>query len=193
MALEADAGQLRRSHKLARRPIAAVVLIAAVALGAFFLIKGLTGGGGSESGTLKGSSKNGFTLSYPSAWRPLSKDELAKLPGNPLAVVQRKDGKGFIVVRREKRAPASFGAFSTQLTSELEKRVPDFQKRSAKTVKISGGQAFLYSYVRKRRGTVHAVVIVPDGKRSYAINSVSRGGADNVAREVARIILSFKA
>jgi hypothetical protein len=39
---------------------------------------------------------------------------------------------------------------------------------------------------------VHAVVIVPAGKRSYALNSVSRGGADDVAREVARIILSFK-
>jgi hypothetical protein len=193
MALEADAGQLRRSHRLGRRPIAALVLIAAVALGAFFLIKGLGDGDGSDSGTLKGSSKNGFTLSYPSSWRPLSKNELAKLPGNPLAVVRRKDGKGFIVVRREKRAPASFGAFSTQLTSALEKRVPDFQKRSSKTVKLSAGKAFLYSYVRKSRGTVHAVVIVPAGKRSYAINSVSRGGADDVAREVARIILSFKA
>jgi hypothetical protein len=40
---------------------------------------------------------------------------------------------------------------------------------------------------------VHAVVIVPAGKASYALNAVSRGGADNVAREVAKIILSFKA
>lgn len=193
MAFEADAGQLRRSRRLKlgdRRTIAALAVLAALAA-AFFLIKG-GGGDGSKAGTLKGSSKDAFTLSYPDSWRPLSKGELAKLPGNPLAVVRRKDGKGFVVVRREKRAPATFGAFSAQLTQELQQRVPDFQPRSSKTVKIAAGKAFLYSYVRKRKGTVHAVVIVPAGKRSYALNAVSRGGADDVARQVAKIILSFK-
>jgi hypothetical protein len=39
---------------------------------------------------------------------------------------------------------------------------------------------------------VHTVVLVPNGKQSYVLNTVSRGGSEDVARQVARIILSFK-
>ena len=60
-------------------------------------------------------------------------------------------------------------------------------------IEIGAGKAFFFSYIRKTKGTVHTVVVVPDGKRSYVLNTVSRGGAENVARQVARIILSFKA
>ena len=194
MALEADAGQLRHTRRGlgSRRNLVLVGALAAAAIAVFLVIQALGGGDDTKGGKLEGSSQNHFTLSYPDSWKPLSQQQLAKLPGQPLAVVRRKDGKGFIVVRKEKRAPKSFGAFSADLTSELKKRVPDFQERSSRTVKISAGKAFLYSYVRKQRGTVHAVVIVPAGKSSYALNAVSRGGADNVAREVAKIILSFK-
>ena len=100
--------------------------------------------------------------------------ELDKLPGSPLAVVRRKDGKGLVVLRREGRAPKSFSAFSADLTKALDKRIPDFQKRSSKMIEISAGKAFFFSYIRKTKGTVHTVVVVPDGRRSYVLNTVSQ-------------------
>jgi hypothetical protein len=192
MAFEADAGQLRKSRRLVgKRNVALLVGLVVIVVAAFLVIKSLGGDDEGKRGQLKGSSRDAFTLSYPASWRPLGKQELRALAGRPLAVLRRKDGKGFVVVRREKRAPKDFSVFSSDLTSALEKRVPDFQKRSSRVVKIRAGTAFLYSYIRKRRGTVHTVVIVPAGKRSYALNTVSRGGSEDVARQVARIILSF--
>jgi hypothetical protein len=163
-----------------------LVLIVYLAANALF------GGDGSKKGELKGSSKDSYALSYPSSWRPLSGKELDRVPGSPLAVVRRKDGKGFVFLRKEGRSPKNLTAFSGDLTKALDKRVPDFQKRSAKTVKINGQNAFFYSYIRKAKGTVHTVVLVPNGKQSYVLNTVSRGGSEDVARQVARIILSFK-
>jgi hypothetical protein len=146
---------------------------------------------GSSKNRLTGS-KDSYSLSYPSSWRPVSGKDLAKLPGSPLAVVRRNDGKGFLVVRKEGRSPKNLSAFSGDLTKALDQRVPDFQKRSAKVIKINGHNAFFYSYIRKSKGTVHTVVLVPNGKTSYVLNTVSRGGSEDVARQVARIILSFK-
>jgi len=168
---------------------AAVVLLV---LAVYLAANALFGGDDSNKGELKGSSENNFTLSYPSAWRPLSSKELAKLPGHPLAVVRRKDGKGFVVLRKEGRAPKNLTSFSGDLTKALDKRIPDFQKRSSKTIKIGAGNAFFYSYIRKSKGTVHTVVLVPNGKQSYVLNTVSSGGSEAVARQIARIILSFK-
>jgi hypothetical protein len=192
MALEADAGRLRQAQRMGGRRTLALIAGIVIAAAAIFLVAKLLGGDDNKAGKLTGSSKNGFTLSYPKSWRPLSSAELAKLPGHPLAVVRRKDGKGFVVLRKEGRAPKSFNAFSDDLTQALEKRVPDFKKGSSKVIPLSGGKAFFFSYIRKTKGTVHTVVVVPAGKSSYVLNTVSQGGARDVARQVARIILSFK-
>lgn len=146
-----------------------------------------------EGGTVEGFSGDTFKINYPARWQPLSKDELGELPGNPRAVLRSEDGRGLVVVRREKRAPRNFGKLTGELTRVLGKRVPDFQKGSSRIVRIRAGRAFMYSYIRKRRGTVHTVVIAPAGGRSYSINTVSPGGADRIAREIAGILLSFDA
>ena len=194
MSIEADAGRLRHSRGLAgRRTLVALGVLAALVVVVIGAVALFGGDDKSSSGKLTGDSGDSYTLSYPDSWRPLSGKELDQLPGNPLAVVRRKDGKGFVILRKEGRAPKSFSAFSGDLTQALDKRIPDFQKRSAKVVKLSSGNAFFFSYIRKTKGTVHTVVLVPDGKRSYVMNTVSRGGSEDVARQVARIILSFRA
>jgi hypothetical protein len=174
------------------RTLAVVAGLALLALVVYLLINAL-GDEDKSSNKLTGTSKDSFTLSYPSSWRPLTGRALDRQPGNPLAVVRRKDGKGFVVLRKEGRAPKNFTAFSADLNRALDKRVPDFQKRSSKVIEIGAGKAFFFSYIRRTKGTVHTVVLVPDGKRSYVLNTVSRGGAEDVARQVARMILSFKA
>jgi len=175
-----------------RRPRPAVIAIVVVALlAAAFAAKALTGDD-QKKGELKGTAGNEtFKLSYPEGWRAVPKDKLRSLPGRPLAIVRRSDGKGYVILRKEKRAPTNFNAFSADLTRALDKRVPDFQRQSSRIVQLRAGKAFFYSYIRKRAGTVHTVVVVPAGNRSYAINTVSQGGSEKVARETARIILSF--
>ena len=69
--------------------------------------------------------------------------------------------------------------------------MPDFRKQSSRIIETKAGKAFYFSYIRERKGTVHTVVIVPKGARSYALNTVSQGGEKRVARDIAQILLSF--
>ena len=160
----------------------------AVAVAAALLILALVGGGEER---LKGSSDDTFNLSLPKGWRALSQEELGELPGKPAAVVRREDGKGFLVIRREGRPPQSIQDFSKDLDKEFQKRIPDFQKRTTRTLKIRAGRAFFYSYIRRKKGTVHSVVLAPAPRGSYVLNTVARGGEDDVARELGKMIVSF--
>ena len=162
----------------------ALILAAAVAVLAVLLL-------GGEDKTLKGTSGDTFHLAVPEGWRALSTEELAALPGKAAAVVRRDDGKGFLVIRREGRPPQSMQDFAKQLDGEFEKRIPDFQKRTTRSLKIRAGDAFFYSYIRKKKGTVHSVVLVPGPKGSYVLNTVAAGGEDQVAKDLGRMIVSF--
>jgi hypothetical protein len=177
----------RRKLRVLSALAATALAVLAVVLG----VKAFTEDDAGRTGRLEVSGSDSFTLDYPSRWQPLSGEELGALPGRPLAVLRRKDGEGFVVVRRQKRAPRDFNVFSADLTRALDKRVPDFQRQSSRTIRVGAGKAFFYSYIRRRKGTVHTVVLVPAGERSYVLNTISPGGAEDVAREVARIILSF--
>jgi hypothetical protein len=182
-----------RKRRPSLRMLGAVAAVAGLAAAILFAVMALTGGDGDKAGKLEGSSEDAFTLNYPKGWSPSSGEELDALPGRPLAVLRRENRTGLVMLRREGRAPAGFREFSSSLTRELDRRIPDFQKRTSRVVKIRAGSAFFYSYIRKRKGTVHTVLVVPAGNRSYALNTVSQGGDETVAREIARIILSFDA
>lgn len=141
--------------------------------------------------TVQGPPSDPFKVDLPPGWRALRREELAPLPGRPLGVLRRNDGKGFVVIRRERPAARDFTKLSRELDRELARRLKDFKRQSARTVKVRAGRAFFYSYVRERRGTVHSIVIVPAGGRSYALNTVAQGGENAVAREIGRIVVSF--
>ena len=163
----------------------------AIAVAAFFIIRALTGDD-NEGGTLKSQSA-GFTIHYPSGWKPVSKEQLARTPGAPLAILRQTDRRGILIINRQARPTSDFGKISSQLDRRLSKSIPDFKKVSSHTVGIEAGQAFLYSYIRKRKGTVHTVVVVPVGSRGYTLNAVVAAGAPEVARQVGAIIRSFDA
>lgn len=168
------------------------VLVLAV-LG-FVLVKAFGGEEEKKKGgitTVQGPPSDPFKVDLPPGWRALRREELATLPGRPLGVLRRNDGKGFLVIRRERPAARDFAKLSRQLDRELTRRLKDFKRQSARTVKVRAGRAFFYSYVRERRGTVHSIVIVPAGRRSYALNTVAQGGENAVAREIGRIVVSF--
>jgi hypothetical protein len=169
--------------------VAGVVVALVAAVGAVLLF---TGGGSEKHKAAEPSGASSFLLRYPSSWAPLSKEQVARQPGKPLAVIRRKDGKGYVIIRRQaSTAPANLRAFGASLGRQLQRRVPDLQLRSTKLIQVRAGTALFTSYIRKKTGTVQTIVVVPAGDKTYTLNTVSRGGADDVARELGRIILTF--
>jgi hypothetical protein len=163
--------------------VAAGVAVVAVAL--------LMGGGSSGGGTVSG--PNAFNISYPKTWSPLSKDKLDSLPGHPLAVLRRADGQGVVVIRSEAGAPPSdLNKLGADLARQLKRRDSSLKIHTQKIVKLRSGEALFTSYLA-RTGRVQSSVVVPAGKRTFTINTFSRGGADDVAREIGKMILSFDA
>ena len=173
----------------------ALALAGVLAVGAAVVAVLVFTGGGSDKGgggTVSGPRDSAFQIRYPDSWSPLGKDKVAGLPGHPLAVIRRTDGKGVVIVRREQGTPpANLDKLGTDLGRQLKRRMPDLKLRSTKTVKLRSGNALFTSYIRKRTGTVQSVVVVPAGRKTFTLNTVSRGGADDVAREIGRMILSF--
>jgi hypothetical protein len=174
------------------RALGLVAVGVGLALGASSLIRGDRHGSGMQ--VLEGPSGNRFTVRYPPNWKPLSKDELGLLAGSPITALRRKDRSGFVVIRAEKgRAGGDLNNFADELARTLKKRVPDFEGRSAKLIKVRSGKAFYLSYIRKRAGTLHSLVVVPAGSKTYTLNTVSNGRAAQSAREIGGIVVSFDA
>ncbi len=181
------------SRRARFRPRAWTAILAAVALGvaAFFVVRALAGNE-DNGGKLEGPD-GAFALSYPESWAPLSKQELEKLPGSPLAAVRQKDRKGIVVISSQGRVTRDFDKLTRRLDRRLNKRIPDFKKVSSKSVSIKAGPAFMYSYIRKRKGTAHSVVVVPTAAGGFTLNVVVQAGASDVAQQAASMIRSFDA
>src|SRR3954451_17847952 len=100
--------------------IVAALLVAAAAV---FVLPRLH----SDESNTKATAKNvPFTMAAPKGWQQVPAAKLASLPGRPLAVLKRADGKGLIVVNARANAASSLLGFSQQLDTQLAKRVPDF-------------------------------------------------------------------
>lgn len=184
----------RRRPRAALLAAGAALLFVAAALAAFALSRPDAGSGRTPGArSIAGSPQAAFRLPLARGWQALDARALAAQPGRPLAVVRRPDGSGLIVVRAAGRAPASFEAFSRQLDREFARRLPDFERRSARVVRVEAGRALFYSYIRTRRGTAHSVVLVPAGERSFVLDTVARGGQRRVAAEIGRMIVGFEA
>jgi hypothetical protein len=166
--------------------IAAVVIVAFLVW--FFAIRD-TG----STDTVHGPSGAPFTVTLPPGWKSLSSDELARLPGSPLAVMQQTDGAGVVVINTQPPTNAGLDALSKELQTKLRKTIPDYKLIGANTINIPAGQAASISYARAKEGTADTLVVVPAGGRIYTLNAVVPGGEKAGAREAAAIIKSFDA
>jgi hypothetical protein len=183
-------GRLRRALGGSRRRL----LVAGIAGGVVFATVGLLLGrllADEQPAELVGPAGAPFRVELVEGWVTTPEEELRALPGAPLGIARNEEGRGLLLVRLEERAPPDFEAFTKRLDRELDRRFPDFERRGARRLRVLAGPAYSYSYIRRRRGTVHSIVIVPAGGRSYAVNTVARGGADDVARDLDRMISSF--
>ena len=173
--------------------LAGVVAALVVAAAAVFAVPNLRSDDTGGSSVASGPEGAPFTMDRPAGWKQASTAQLGTTPGRPLAVLTRTDGKGMIVVNVRPKAPSSLRGFTDQLDHQLDKRLSDFKRLEARTVKIRAGEAYLYTYVRKKKGTVNSVVVVPGKDRSYVLNAVVPSGARSAARQVGGMLASFDA
>src|SRR3954467_6204527 len=122
----------------ARRRTVVVAVLAALAGAAIALVAVL--GTSSESPdapratTIDGGD---FSIAFPAGWSAVKADQLAKLPRRPAAMVRRDDRHGTVIVRR-KAAPKdqSLRALTKSLTTQLDRRFPDFRFVSSRVVRL---------------------------------------------------------
>jgi len=173
---------------IAPRTVAIAAVIVLVVAGAIILL-----GGGDDGGeeTIKGPAGDGFTLLKPDGWEQVSGDELALIPGKPLAVLRRAEGQGLVTVTAPTEAGSNIEDAAAELDKRLSKALPDFRKVSARIVEVKAGRALLYSYVRTKKATAHTILVVPGPERTYTVNAIVPAGAEDAARDVGEILNSF--
>jgi hypothetical protein len=177
----------------ARRRTVLVAVVAALAGAAIALVAVLGSSGGSPDAPRATTIEGGdFSIAFPAGWGAVKADQLAKLPGRPAAMVRRADRHGAVIVRR-KAAPKnqSLRALTGSLTTQLDRRFRDFRFVSSRVVRLRGGNAFLYTFLRTRAKVAQSIAIVRVGKTSFTLDAVATAGDNRAAREVAAIVRSF--
>ena len=136
-------------------------------------------------------SSAGFTLRYPSTWTRLTSVQLAQLRQAPVAALLRRDGTGLVTVRRIGPIHELSAALVRSLDLQFARRLPDYHRLAAKFITIRAGRAFFFSYLRAGQGSLHTIVVVPAGARSYTIDATENPDKHQTAVDVGRIIGSF--
>jgi hypothetical protein len=163
------------------------VVVAVAVVGAIVLL----GGDDDGDASITGPPGHEFTLLRPEGWTAVGDAERNLVPGKPLAVLRRGDGAGLITVNAPAQREQDLDAIAAQLDKRLRREISDFRKVGARVVDVEAGTALLYSYARTEAGTAHTLLVVPRARRTYTLNAAVPAGAEDAAKEVGRILLSF--
>lgn len=185
------AHDIRPARRRLARPLAALVLLIGAAAAAFALLSGGSDRDGS-SPALSGPADAPFHVDYPSAWQALTEAQRSQLPGQPLAVLRRDDGRGTVVVTKRPPVTTPLDELPRGLRAKLSKRFPDFREIGAKVVTLGDSRALVYTFARTKTGTAQSLVVVPSGDHSFTLNAVVPPRSPEAAREVGAIIASFR-
>ena len=167
-----------------------VLAIGALAVGLVAFFGARTIGDDNGGGTVK-ATEQGFTLEYPDTWKPIATDKLAQFPGSPQLVLDRDGGGQFVVIHKQSKAAPTQKSFGDELDKEISNRLPDYQPGTVSAVKTAAGPAFYFSYARTKAGTANSIVVVPDGKSSWVLESTSAANDRDAAKDIAAMIGSF--
>jgi hypothetical protein len=179
------------------------LIVAAVVVALVLLLGGDDGGddagGGPELSTLEagGPSESApaatpFKLSFPPNWSEVPDEQLAQVPGERLAVLRRDGRTGLIAVTRQASSPElDLEALGSRLGKQIKKGLTDAREVASRPTRLPAGEAYVYSFVRRKAGTVHTVVVVPAGAETYVLNAVIPSGDDKAAQESGEIIRSL--
>jgi predicted Zn-dependent protease len=169
--------------------VAALVVIAVAGAAVWYFVIRDSG----STDTVHGPPEAPFTVTLPSGWKSLSADELSRLPGSPLAVMQQTEGSGVVIINTQPPSDASITALSKEIQAKLAKKIPDYKLIGATTINLPSGQAASISYARTKENTADTLVVAPAGGRIYTLNAVVPGGQKAAAEQAADIIKSFDA
>ena len=185
------------------RLVAAALLVIVAAVGVILLTGGDDGdndaGGGPELRTIEagGPSETApaatpFKLSFPPNWDEVPDEQLAQVPGERLAVLRRDGRTGLIAVTRQASSPdLDLKTLGSRLGKQIKKGLADAREVASRPTRLPAGEAYVYSFVRRKAGTVHTVVVVPSGAETYVLNAVVPSGDDKAAQESGEIIRSL--
>jgi hypothetical protein len=151
----------------------------------------LSGSTGQQAAHIYTAPGHAFSIAVPQGWTALPSTQVAKVPGSPVALLRRADGRGLLVVRRTAAVQGDLRAVARTLTSDLSRRFAGFRLVSARLGRVRAGGAFLYTFVRGARGTVQSLAVTRIGGKTYRIDSVVPGDAPDVARQTGAIVGSF--
>ena len=130
-----------------------------------------------------------FTLSYPDTWTEVSKEDVGSAAGDTVAILRREGRSGVLVVaQRQTPDNLNLEQLGEKLGRQIKQGIPDAREVAARPTHLPAGDAFVYSFVRKKAGTVHSVVVVPSGGVTYVLNSVIPAGNNEAAQEVGEIV-----
>jgi hypothetical protein len=132
-----------------------------------------------------------FSVVVPDGWRSLRGSELRAVPSAPAAVLRREDGRGLVVVHRRPALARSRRSLTRDLTAQLERRFRDLRPVSARTVKLHGGPAYVYTFARPAARSVQSIAVAPRGGHTYTLDAVTGAGTPDVAAQVGAILRSF--
>jgi hypothetical protein len=173
-------------------PLALVVLLAAAAVVLTATVLRGEDRSSSSSPTLSGPASAPFEVEYPSTWQAVGESQRLQLPGQPLAVLRRRDGAGTVVVTERPPVTTPLDELPRGLKARLSQRFPDFREVGAKVVSLGDTRALVYTFARTKTGTAQSLVVVPSGDRSFTLNAVVPPRSPEAAREVGAIIASFR-
>jgi hypothetical protein len=134
-----------------------------------------------------------FKLSIPPTWDEVPKEQLTDARGEPLVVLRRENRTGLLVVTRQSSAKdLDLETLGKRLGKEVKSGVADAREVASRPTRLPAGDAYVYSFVRRKAGTAHTIVVVPSGPSTYVLNTVIPSGEKQAAQESGEIVRSLR-
>ncbi len=93
--------------------------------------------------------------------------------GRSVAALREAGGKGLIIIRREKASQGIDAAFVKDLDRRLRRQIADYRPVRAQILHLKSGEALFFSYIRRTKGLLATITVIPAGDHSFAIDTVS--------------------
>ena len=167
---------------------ATVVIVAVVGLSIWYFVK--EPGPRAEIVTSSPVATKSIHLTYPPDWEVASASTVRGAPSRAIIVLQRRDKSGVLVVLPSGKAPAFNASSSKEISSELAKEYADYKFVSAAIVHLRGKTAYFLTYLRTRQGDLHTITILPEGQRSFIIETASPSANAKLGVEIGKILKS---